>query len=162
MANKLGRPKAKRENVISTPLTARELDDVRKVAVALDTTIAQFVRDSIARAKKHLKAAGKWPDMAERSSMMEDRESVKARWENACRRYLESEGAYSKEARQEMFFLCETLASVLGLPDGASAERVEELGRMQEQGKDSRKDGRKEWIFGKGYMMEGVWENEEQ
>ena len=61
-----------------------------------------------------------------------------------------------------MFFLCETLASVLGLPDGASAEMVEELGRMQEQGKDSRKDGRKEWIFGKGYMMEGVWENEEQ
>lgn len=131
MAKKLGRPKAKRENIISVPLTARELDDVRKVAVALDTTIAQFVRDSIARTKKGLKASGKWPEAAERPTM-EEREEIQERWERACRRYLESEGAYTEDARREMFFLCETLANVLGLPYGASTARVEELARMQE------------------------------
>lgn len=58
---------------------------------------------------------------------MKDYNYIKARWERACERYLDSEGAYSDEARIEMWFLCEALEDILELPSGASSERVKEL-----------------------------------
>lgn len=63
---------------------------------------------------------------------MENYETVKARWEKACRRYLDTEGAYPKEARLEMYFLCETLEAILELPKGASSKRVKELAEGKE------------------------------
>ena len=64
---------------------------------------------------------------------MESADDVMARWERACERFLESEGAYTEGERREMWFLCETLAKVLGLPNGASAEKVKDLERRREE-----------------------------
>lgn len=65
---------------------------------------------------------------------MKDYNAIKAMWERACKRYLDSEGAYSDEARIEMWFLCEALEDILELPSGASAERVKELAEERRKG----------------------------
>lgn len=58
---------------------------------------------------------------------MRDYNAIRAMWERACKRFLDTEGAYSDEARMEMFYLCETLEDILELPSGSSSERVREL-----------------------------------
>lgn len=58
---------------------------------------------------------------------MRDYNAIKAMWERACKRFLDTEGAYSDEARIEMWFLCEALEDILELPSGASSERIKEL-----------------------------------
>lgn len=63
---RLGRPKAKKTVGIGIRLTEAEADDLRRIAIAEDITMSDFVRQSISRRKKTLKDKGLWTMETER------------------------------------------------------------------------------------------------
>lgn len=63
---RLGRPRAKKVNVVNVRLTEREYDDLRAAAVLEDCTMADVLRRLLHNKVKTLKAAGKWTGETER------------------------------------------------------------------------------------------------
>ena len=63
---RLGRPKAQHTVNIMLRLTEQERMDFRKAAIAENTTMAGFLRDSITRCKRKHQRKGSWPESDER------------------------------------------------------------------------------------------------
>ena len=63
---RLGRPKAGKFSHITFRLTESEYTNLRKIAIADNISMTDFFRKAIARRKKTLQEAGKWPETAER------------------------------------------------------------------------------------------------
>ena len=63
---KLGRPKAERCVLVNMKLTERERDDLRRIAIAHNSTMSDFIRHCIEKEKKRLKANDLWPEQVDR------------------------------------------------------------------------------------------------
>lgn len=63
---RLGRPKAKKTVTVGIRLTEVEAANLRRIAVAEDITMSDFVRQSINRRMKRLKELGQWTMETER------------------------------------------------------------------------------------------------
>jgi hypothetical protein len=63
---KLGRPKAERSVLINMKMSERERDDLRKIAIAHNITMSEFIRHCIEKEKKRLKTHDLWPEEVDR------------------------------------------------------------------------------------------------
>lgn len=63
---RLGRPKAKKTVTVGIRLTEVEAANLRRIAIAEDITMSEFVRQSINRRMKRLKELGQWTMETER------------------------------------------------------------------------------------------------
>lgn len=63
---RLGRPKELRTQMVSIKFKPSEYSDFRKVCIADDVTMSDFVRGAIRRRKRVLKERGKWPESDDR------------------------------------------------------------------------------------------------
>lgn len=63
---KLGRPKAERGVLVNMKLSERERDDLRRIAIAHNITMSDFIRHCIEKEKKRLKANDLWPEQVDR------------------------------------------------------------------------------------------------
>lgn len=63
---RLGRPKVRRGVTANFRLTEQEYNDLRRCAIAEETSMVDFLRASIKKCKRSHKAAGTWPEGIDR------------------------------------------------------------------------------------------------
>jgi uncharacterized protein (DUF1778 family) len=63
---RLGRPKAQHTVNMMVRLTEQERTDLRKAAIAENTTLVGFIREAVNRCKRRHQRKGTWPETDER------------------------------------------------------------------------------------------------
>lgn len=66
MRQKLGRPKRKKSVLMNMRMTEEERNDLRRLAIANNCTMIDWIRDKMAKEKRKRKADGTWPEETER------------------------------------------------------------------------------------------------
>ena len=63
---KLGRPKKRPTVIVNVKMTELERDDLRRIAIANNCTMSDFLRHCVEREKRRLKANKKWTQETDR------------------------------------------------------------------------------------------------